>query len=112
MIRIQDPSGMFVIMPRRDLETLTVLDPHLAGLAVERAETTGRSVRVLAGFVLPRRCARAAAWCGGGCTAVTSGSSPVLQAVARKYSFTCRPAGSSAGTTPVSNRRSRRRCQA
>jgi hypothetical protein len=38
----------FVIMAACDLEAVTVLVPHLAGLAVERLSAAGRSVHVLA----------------------------------------------------------------
>ena len=39
------PDRGFVIMTGCDLEALTVLVPHLAGLAVERVSLAGRSVR-------------------------------------------------------------------
>ena len=51
----------FVIMAACDLETLTVLVPHLANVAVERVSAAGRSVHVLA-----RTCAGEAACTGCG----------------------------------------------
>jgi hypothetical protein len=45
-----------------------------------------------------RQPAPGAAWCRGGCTAATSGALPTPPAAARKYSSTCRSAGSSAAT--------------
>jgi hypothetical protein len=56
-----------------DLEVLSVLFPHLAGLQVERVFLAGRSVRIQATTALRLLPAPAAAGCPGGSIATMSG---------------------------------------